>query len=122
MITLVSTSDFLERVVCGLIDSGQYRRHLKKLRDNVRQANARALNTLSDAGLDFPYGDAGGRYYLWARWPGQAEQHITRHAASAGILLAPGSLLFPQRSVHPGTPALRLSLASASHAGFPDFP
>lgn len=121
MITLVSTSDFLERIVCGLIDSGQYRRHLKKLRDNVSQANARAVCTLKNAGLDFPFGDAGGGYYLWAHLPGQDEQHITRQAASAGIFLAPGSLFFPQRGIHTDYPAFRINIAYATHQRFLDF-
>lgn len=121
MLTVVSTSDFLERIVCGLIDSGQYRRHLKKLRDNVARANVRAIEALDKLGVKRPYGDAGGGYYLWVKIPGHDEQQLVQQAAQAGIFLAPGNLFFPERTQHLDSPAFRVNIAYATHQRFLNF-
>ncbi len=121
MVTLVTTSDFVERVVCGLIDSGQYMRHLRVLRQNISESTAKAVNILKRLGLEFPYGASGGGYYLWAQMRNIDEAVLAKQASDAGIFLAPGSLFFPDREATPSYPALRINVAYASDTRFVDF-
>ena len=48
MLTVVNSSGYLERMVSDLITSGQYRHHLKRLRDRIGKATARALGATGD--------------------------------------------------------------------------
>lgn len=121
MLTLVSTSDFSERLVLGLIDSGQYLRHLRRLRTHVEQATKDALRTLKSLGLHTPYGADGG-FYVWACLPGaEDETALTAAAAQKSIFLAPGQLFFPSRNAVATPPALRINIAYARDPRFVAF-
>ena len=119
LITLVSTSQFTERLVAGLIEEGHYLRHLRRLRRRVDAATARALQDLSAAGLPLAVPPCRG-FYLWAALPiGLEEEALCRQAAARGIFLAPGSVFSPDRAS--GLPALRINVAHASDPGFLSF-
>jgi DNA-binding transcriptional MocR family regulator len=116
MVTVVSTSDFVERVVCQLISSGQYRRHLTRLKGKLEAAWAPAVRALGERGLRVAAGSPGG-YYLWVELPsGCEEAALVRDAAAAGIFLAPGSVFYPDRGG--GRPALRVNVAYACDRRF----
>jgi DNA-binding transcriptional MocR family regulator len=119
MVTLVSTSDFVERVVHQLISGGHYRRHLGRLKTRLDAALAPALRFLARIGLRVHASDSGG-YYLWVELP----QHLTdielaRRAAASGIFLAPGAVFYPDRQG--SSRLMRVNIAYASDARFQRF-
>jgi DNA-binding transcriptional MocR family regulator len=119
MVTLVSTSDYVERLVHQLIVGGQYRRHLRRLRARLASVTAPALDTLAALGLTVQ-SDPGGAYYLWAKLPaGVDERQLARDAATRGIFLAPGHVFMPERQQ--STQALRINVAYANDPRFTAF-
>ena len=68
MVTVVSTSDFVERVVHQLISAGQYRRHIARLKARLAEAHGPAVKALERAGVKVHPGDPNG-YYLWVELP-----------------------------------------------------
>ncbi|WP_332742193.1 aminotransferase-like domain-containing protein [Hydrogenophaga sp.] len=116
MVTLVSTSDFVERVVSQLIDSGQYRRHLARLKARLHVAQRLSLPAMERAGLRLLSAYTGG-YYVWAELPGgETEIDLVRRAAAEGIFVSPGSVFFPDR--HSARPCMRVNIAYASDERF----
>ncbi|TPG55744.1 PLP-dependent aminotransferase family protein [Roseomonas nepalensis] len=119
LITVVSTSQFTERLVAGLIRDGHYLRHLRRLRQRVEAATAQALQDLASVGLPIAPPPCRG-FYLWAALPpGLEEEALCREAARRGIFLAPGSVFSPEKAG--GPPALRLNVAHASDPAFLSF-
>lgn len=116
MVTVVSTSDFVERVVHQLIEGGHYRRHLNRLKTRLADSHRPALRALARAGLRVHPADPEG-YYLWAELPsGLDELALVREAAAQGIFLAPGAVFYPDRQSP--VPALRLHVAHAADPRF----
>ena len=116
MVTVVSTSDFVERVVHQLITAGQYRRHISRLKAHLAEAHSPAVKALERAGVKVHRSDPGG-YYLWVDLPKTCDElELVGHAASQGIFLAPGSVFYPDRKGP--SPALRVNVA---YAGDPRF-
>ncbi len=115
LLTVVSTSQYAERLVARLIEEGHYRRHLRRLARRVEVATAQAVRDLTGLGLRLEPPPGGG-FYLWARLPpGMEEEALCRQAAAEGIFLAPGAVFSPE---HAAGPALRINVA---HAGDPRF-
>ena len=63
MLTMVNSSGYVERVVSDLIVSGQYRRHLSRLRERIERATASTTVALSNLGMKV-FGAPNGGYYL----------------------------------------------------------
>lgn len=119
MVTSVNSSGYVERIVHDLITSGQYRRHLKRLRWRVDAATAAAQATLGRLGLPM-FGPPGGGFYLWCELPaGLDDAALSRAAAARGILLAPGAVFHPQGSL--SRPAMRINVAYADDPRFERF-
>jgi DNA-binding transcriptional MocR family regulator len=119
MITVVATSDFVERVVHQLIESGQYRKHLARLKSKLDQAQGSALRVLDQLRLGV-YAPPAGGYYLWCHLPpGMEELTLTRRAAAEGIFLAPGAVFYPDR--RPRAPAMRVNIGYANDLRFQSF-
>ncbi|MBK7720595.1 MAG: aminotransferase class I/II-fold pyridoxal phosphate-dependent enzyme, partial [Simplicispira sp.] len=68
MVTVVSTSEFVERVVQQLLSSGQYWRHLSRLRERINEALGPGQKALERLGLTVHHSQSGG-YYLWVELP-----------------------------------------------------
>ncbi|HEY9096934.1 MAG TPA: PLP-dependent aminotransferase family protein, partial [Hydrogenophaga sp.] len=116
MVTVVSTSDCVERVVHQLISAGQYRRHIARLKTRLAEAHGPATRALERAGVKVHPGDPGG-YYLWVELPGNTDElELVRRAASHGIFLAPGAVFYPDRQG--SFPAMRVNVAYAADARF----
>lgn len=116
MVTVVSTSDFVERVVHQLISAGQYRRHIARLKARLSEVHGVAVKALERAGVKVHPGDPNG-YYLWVELPNNAnELELVRQAAGQEIFLAPGSVFYPDRQVH--YPAIRVNVAYANDPRF----
>src|SRR5690606_301509 len=119
MLTVVSTSDYVERVVFDLIASGQYLKHQRRLKAHVERATRDAVTALKAAGLSLPHAPGGG-YYLWAKlMPRQDELALASAASDASICLAPGAIFMPDRGQL--TSALRVNIAYATDPRFLDF-
>lgn len=119
MVTVVSTSDFVERVVHQLITSGQYRRHLARLKLQLDRALAPALRFFGKIGMTVHTVYAGG-YYLWVELPrGFSEIELVRRAAASGIFLAPGAVFHPDRQG--AFPVMRVNIAYAGDTRFQRF-
>jgi DNA-binding transcriptional MocR family regulator len=113
LVTTVATSDFIERIVFGLISEGQYLRHLRRLQRRVEDATIQAVRNVAACGLELT-GDRFGGFYLWVALPeGVDEFALCHEAATAGIFLAPGAIFRVDRRTPP--PMLRLNVAYASH-------
>lgn len=116
MVTIVSTSDVVERMVWQLVASGQYRRHLVRLKQRLDDAHRLALRLFARAGLVLPPPDVGG-YYLWAPLPAAlTEIELVRSAAAEGIFIAPGSVFYPDKQSP--RPAMRVNVAYAGDDRF----
>lgn len=116
MVTVVASSDFVERVVWQLLSSGHYRRHLVRLKQRLDEAHRLALRVSARAGLTVHPPDPGG-YYLWASLPqALSEIDMVRDAAAQGIFVAPGSVFYPDK-VSP-QPAMRVNVAYAGDERF----
>lgn len=119
MVTTVSTSDHVERIVHRLIARGHYRRHLRRLKSRLDDAERNALETLPRIGLRVRNGGGGG-YYLWAELPHTVdERDLARAAAEQGIFLAPGSVFLPEKNL--AAHALRINVAYATDPRFVAF-
>lgn len=119
MVTSVNSSGYVERIVNDLISSGQYRRHLKRLRGRVDTATAKAQAMLGR--LELPiFGAPGGGFYLWCALPdGMDDSALSRRAAERGILIAPGSVFHPGGGPH--GPAMRINVAYTDDPRFERF-
>jgi DNA-binding transcriptional MocR family regulator len=118
MLSVVATSDYVERFVFSLIAGGHYLRHLRRLRSRIEQAAAAALSDLEAIGMRVPRPSGG--FFLWAELPdGVEEAKLSRQAAAQGIFLAPGSVFSPEREVR--HPAMRINVAHASDPRFLSF-
>jgi DNA-binding transcriptional MocR family regulator len=119
MVTVVSTSDFVERVVYQLIATGQYRRHLARLKMRLDEALTLSLKTLGRLGVAALTDQPGG-YYLWLQLPPHIDEiELARKAAAKGIFLAPGAVFYPDRNN--ARPALRVNVAYATDEKFVRF-
>jgi DNA-binding transcriptional MocR family regulator len=119
LVTVVATSDHIERFVFGLMSSGHYLRHLRRLRGRVAEATTRALADLDAIGLPVARPRDGG-FYLWADLPpGLDEMELCRQAATRSIFLAPGRMFRPDRTAQPQS--VRINVAHASNRQFLDF-
>ncbi|WP_238384284.1 aminotransferase-like domain-containing protein [Teichococcus vastitatis] len=119
LLTIVSTSQYAERLVARLIEEGHYLRHLRRLRRRVEAATTEALRNLSEIGLPLNRPPDGG-FYLWAELPnGIPEAALCRLAATQSIFLAPGAVFSPGATIRP--PALRINVAHASDPHFLTF-
>ena len=119
MVTVVSTSEFVERVVHELLSSGQYWRHLSRLRERIGEALGPGLKALERLGLAVRHSQSGG-YYLWLELPqGMTESALVSGAAQRSIFLAPGSVFYPDRQG--AQQALRVNVGYVNDARFLHF-
>lgn len=119
MLSVVNSSAYVERLIHELIQSGQYRHHLRRLRERITRATAAAAINLRAIGLgdfDLP---AGG-YHLWCPLPaGVDDLDLARQAADHSIFLAPASIFTLDRVGY--RPAIRVNVAYADDRRFLDF-
>ncbi|WP_322999605.1 PLP-dependent aminotransferase family protein [Castellaniella sp.] len=119
MLTIASSGDIAERMLYEFIASGQYLKHLRKLRHRVFQATGQALDILHDLGLEV-FCEPTGCFYLWVHLrPGDHEEKLVQEASEHSIFIAPGHLFTPDR--HSTRPAMRLNIAYAAHPKFIEF-
>jgi DNA-binding transcriptional MocR family regulator len=116
MLTIASSGDIAERMLYEFIASGQYLKHLRKLRHRITLATDQALETLQALDLEV-FCEPTGCFYLWAYLrPGDHEERLVQEASEHNIFIAPGRLFTPDR--HSSRPAMRLNIAYATHPKF----
>ena len=119
MLTIVNSSGYLERIVSDVIAAGQYRHHLRRLRERITRATARAASNLERLGLRVPVVSGGG-YYLWTGFPPEVDDlALAKRASQEGIFIAPGSVFYPDRGM--GQPGMRVNVAYADDPRFSQF-
>lgn len=97
MLTTVATADHVERLISHLINSGQYLRHLRRLRNRVAEAFTRSVTALGELGLQFDVPRTPG-FYLWLYLPeGVDEIELYSEAAAQGIFVASGRVFHADR-------------------------
>ncbi|MGL5829474.1 MAG: aminotransferase class I/II-fold pyridoxal phosphate-dependent enzyme [Angustibacter sp.] len=103
----------LQEAALDVVSSPGWRRHLSQLaprlaqrRDALMAAVAREVPAVT------PVGRPGGGLHLWVRLPaGMSDLELTAVAAAEGVVVHPGSPLFP---AEPPGPFLRLTFGAAS--------
>jgi DNA-binding transcriptional MocR family regulator len=88
----LTTSQVMERVVYAAITDGRWRKHLKRLRQRLAEAQQQVSEQLTQLGFErFIEGDEG--MYLWTRHPAIADSAaLVDDALEQGIMLGPGQL------------------------------
>ncbi|MES2010023.1 MAG: PLP-dependent aminotransferase family protein [Pseudomonadota bacterium] len=95
VLTSIAGSHFAESVTAALLERGAYRKYMERLRLRVRQATARAVQHLGDAGWEVYCEPAGGNF-LWARTRGiEDSRELVTLAEQHGVTLAPGNYFRP---------------------------
>jgi DNA-binding transcriptional MocR family regulator len=119
ILTIVSTSDYIERVIHNLIVNGQYRRHLHRLKGRIEESTVGALRHLERLGLQ-AFGPPSGGFYLWTVLPAEVDEaDLARRAIEQGIFMAPGTVFMPDRIA--AGPAIRINVAYAGDQRFLEF-
>ncbi|QHF29290.1 aminotransferase-like domain-containing protein [Pseudomonas sp. R32] len=87
-----TASQVMERVVYAAITDGRWRKHLKRLRQRLAEAQQQVSEHLTRLGFErFIEGDEG--MYLWTRHPAIADSAaLVDDALAQGIMLGPGQL------------------------------
>ena len=117
MITTIATSDFVERFIFNLIRSGQYLRHLRRLRARLEEANRRSIAALEAIGFSVQSNKVPG-FYLWIQLPAYFnEQELCRAAAAEGIFTAPAQAFRPYR-IDGDQAAMRVNVAYGADPRF----
>lgn len=92
----LTTPELNERVLQRAMSSGQFRRHLDRLRNRVDVARVETMKRLSDLDVSIHHDPAGGMF-VWGDCHRDSDQ-LARSAAGEGMLLAPGSLFSPTQA------------------------
>lgn len=120
MVTLVNSSDHVERFVFNLIQAGHYLRHLRRLRGRVEEAYKSAFAAMEGLGLSVCESAIPG-FYLWAEFPeGVNEQELCAAASDRSIFISPGSVFRPGRKGGDRA-AMRVNVAHGTDPRFLSF-
>lgn len=111
LLSILSTSEFDERLVHEMLVEGGYRKHIERVRMRLARQWPGVVKGLRDAGLQITDGEYA-NFFAWAALPeGVNEEVLVRDAAENGIQLTPGSVFFTHAA--PGG-WLRVSAASGN--------
>ena len=95
MLTSITTSQFIERLVYLMLADGHYRKYLSRLHERLGQARINVVRAFERIGMELFVEPADGMF-VWARFP-----HLDDSLALAeisqrdGIMLAPGAVFRP---------------------------
>ena len=92
LLTQSATSEYAERLVCEVIDQGNYRKFRSRLFARIQKARTAAVRRLEALGLG-PANDGAHGLYAWLDIPGVADTTpLAEAAVERNMLLAPGAL------------------------------
>ena len=95
MLTSITTSQFVERLVYLMLVDGHYRKYLSRLHERLGETRVNVVRAFERIGMELFVEPADG-IFVWARFP-----HIDNSLALAeisqrdGIMLAPGTVFRP---------------------------
>ena len=96
--TSFTNDDLAAQVVHRLLTDGSYRRHVEGLRRRLARARSQALRALEAVGLR-PWNDGEEGFFVWAELPdGFDAGAVSKRAAAAGLVFAPGNVFSPSLS------------------------
>jgi len=111
ILSVLTTSEFDERLVCELLQNGAYRKHLERLRPRLSHQRASLVRGLAAAGL-VPTLEIDGGVFVWTALPeGTDLPTLVEDALAHGWMLAPGDAFFLRQ---PLQPMLRFAAAIAN--------
>jgi DNA-binding transcriptional MocR family regulator len=100
MLSSITSSQFVERVLYSMLIDGHYRKFLTRLHKSLGEARLNVIDAFERIGLQCFFEPEAGMF-LWARFPHVDDAlALTKSATSHGIMLAPGVVFRPhlQRS------------------------
>lgn len=101
MLSSITSSQFIERVLYAILIDGHYRKFLTRLHKSLGEARRNVIHAFERIGLQlFVEPDSG--MFLWARFPHIDDALLlTKSASSHGIMLAPGTVFRPHLQPSP---------------------
>ena len=101
MLSSVTSSQFIERVLYSMLIDGHYRKFLTRLHKRLGETRIDVIHAFERIGLQlFVEPDAG--MFLWARFPHVEDaMTLTKSAAAHGIVIAPGAVFRPHLQPSP---------------------
>lgn len=118
ILSVLNSSELDERLVCELLTSGSFHKHLERLRARLSHHRAQAVQGLARAGLE-PLQRFNGDLFIWARLPPGVELRVlVEDALENGFLLTPGDVFFLR---HAPEPWLRFNAAAANDGRLFDY-
>lgn len=113
LLSVLSTSEFDERLVYEILTAGNYRKHVERVKAKLPRQRIAVSRGLIAAGLrPMPNSESG--LFVWAELPaGVDAETLVRDAAEHGFLLAPGAVFFLRPDP---CPWLRFNVATANDA------
>ena len=94
VLSVMTTSEFDERLVYEMLTDGGYRKHIERLKIRVAQNKPAVVQGLTRAGLKVLAQDYAG-LFIWAQLPEAVHSEtLVRDASEHGFVLAPGAIFF----------------------------
>jgi DNA-binding transcriptional MocR family regulator len=95
MLTSITTSQFVERLVYMMLVGGHYRKYLSRLHERLGEARLNVVHAFEHVGLELFVEPADGMF-VWARFPHIDDSLVLAEASRRhGIVLAPGTVFRP---------------------------
>jgi DNA-binding transcriptional MocR family regulator len=95
MLTSITTSPFIERLIYLMLVDGHYRKYLSRLHERLGEGRLNVVRAFEQIGLEL-FAEPGDGMFVWARFP-HVEDSLALAEASQrdGIMLAPGTVFRP---------------------------
>ena len=106
------TAHFMSLAVAGLIASGQYARHVERLRTELAGRRDALIDAMAALPSDVGWRTPDGGYFLWLEVPGAAMDELLAGALREGVGFVPGSTFFA--NCRSGDHHMRLSFSRYS--------
>ena len=108
MLTSITSSQFAERLLYGMLLDGHYRKFPARLRERLDQARLDVIRAFDRIGLEI-FAEPAAGMFAWARFPQHQDSlALAEQNLKEGIMLAPGNVFRPH--LEP-TPFLRFNVA-----------
>jgi DNA-binding transcriptional MocR family regulator len=113
MLTSITSSQFVERLVYLMLIDGHYRKYLSRLHERLGEARCNVVRAFERMGLELFVEPADGMF-VWARFPHIEDSLPLAEAAQRdGIMLAPGAVFRPHLE---RSPWMRFNVAVCENA------
>lgn len=120
MLTTVATSAYVEQLILELILSGQYLKHLRRLRTRMEDATRACLASFADIGIEVDAPKVPG-FYLWVNLTSVLDEALfCRAAAEKSIFIAPAQVFNADRA-KAMPPGMRVNVAYGADERFLSF-